>query len=126
MTAEHTVGQLLCNFIAYTFEKKLMDNQIEISLTADKETVSIEFKESLDVSSSYEWCEIIKDIIAIANTDGGVIIIGLNDMGKPVGADVSSLLCLDSADITNKIYKYTGFQFSQFKLQKCEKENHTL
>jgi hypothetical protein len=103
-----------------------MDNQIEISLRADKETESIEFKESLDVSSSHDWCEIIKDIIAIANTDGGVIVIGLNDLGVPVGTDVSSVLGLDPADITNKIYKYTGFQFSQFKIQKCEKEGYIL
>lgn len=103
-----------------------MDSQIEIGLSTDRETASIEFKENLDASSSQDWCEIIKDIIAIANTDGGVIVIGLNDVGVPVGADVSSLFGLDPADITNKINKYTGYQFSQFKLQKCEKESYIL
>ena len=103
-----------------------MGNQIESGLSADKETASIEFKENFDISSSRDWCEIIKDIIAIANTGGGVIVIGLNDAGVPVGTDVNSLSNLDPADITNKINKYTGYQFDQFKLKNCEKENYTL
>ncbi|HTP10997.1 MAG TPA: ATP-binding protein, partial [Anaerolineae bacterium] len=90
------------------------------------ESASIEFKEAFDTSSVQDWCEIIKDIVAIANTDGGVIVFGLKDNGEPIEKDISHLFSLDPADVTNKIHKYTNFQFAQFELHICEKSGHKL
>jgi len=97
-------------------------NQLVISaLSSERETSSIEFKTSFDISSVREWCEIIKDIVAISNSGGGVIVIGLDDHGSPINSDISLLLELDPAQFTDKIHKYTGYQFSQFALMPCEK-----
>jgi hypothetical protein len=96
------------------------------ALAADSETSSIEFKDSFDPKSGQAWCEIIKDLVAIANSGGGAIVFGLDSKGQPTGDDVSDLLNLDPADITNKIYRYTGFQFSDFNIERCEKQNNFL
>jgi hypothetical protein len=103
-----------------------MENIINSALLANSESSIIEFKIGFDIGDLHDWCEIIKDIIAIANTDGGVIIIGLDGSGIPVGMSDVPLLALDPADITNKIYKYTGYQFSEFELTICEKTGQNL
>ncbi len=99
---------------------------IESALLSKSETATTEFKEHFDISSSQEWCEIIKDIIAIANTSGGFIIFGVDESGTPVNHDTSLSLAIDPADVTNKIYKYTGYQFSEFKIATCIKEGCKL
>lgn len=93
-----------------------MDALIKKVLNAKRESKFIEFKESLDVTSSGEWIEIIKDIIAIANSGGGFILIGVDNHGEPNGFNVKPLIEYDSASITDKIYKYTGIQFSEFEV----------
>ena len=99
---------------------------LQVALAADAETASIEFKSSFDPSQSPDWPELVKDIVAMANSGGGAIIIGLDDHGQPSGHDASHLLQLDPADITNKVQKYTGYQFSEFSLHSLSKAGVTL
>ena len=46
---------------------------IEKAKAAKRESKYIEFKVSFDIDSTQDWCEIIKDIVAIANSGGGII-----------------------------------------------------
>ena len=59
--------------------------------------------------SAGHWCEITKDIIAIANSGGGVILFGVDSVGTPTECDLGRLAKVDPSDVTNKILKYTGF-----------------
>lgn len=43
-----------------------MDDLIKRALIASRESKFIEFKEAFDVSSPRDWCELIKDIVALA------------------------------------------------------------
>lgn len=80
-------------------------------LTLDKvkntkrESRYLDFKEKFDITQSQDWCEIIKDIVAIANSGGGFILIGARNDGTPSGWDTSPVLNLDPAQITDKIAK---------------------
>lgn len=103
-----------------------MEKLIEKSITATRESKYIEFKSEFDSSSKQDWCEVIKDIIAISNTGGGVIVFGLDDAGIPTGYDSSTLLSTDPADVTNKISKYTGQQFSEFHFHEKTKGGHQI
>lgn len=93
-----------------------MDKWIQKLSAPYRESKHIEFKESFDVDSTREWCEIIKDIIAMANSGGGLIIFGIKDNGYLVRYNSSKLEKLDPADITNKVQKYTGVEFSNFEI----------
>lgn len=103
-----------------------MDETTDSAITATSESTTVEFKEAFDKSSARDWCEIIKDIVAIANSDGGIIIFGVDNSGVPVGFDIKPLLSLDTATITDKIRKYTGSQFSDFKTVAFTKDKHPL
>ena len=74
------------------------------------ECASVEFKAHFDVK--HEWCELIKDIVALANSGGGQIFVGVNDDASPSGSDVSQLLAVDLADVINKIRGFTDVNFS--------------
>lgn len=93
---------------------------------AKRESKYIEFKEKFDISQAQDWCEIIKDIVAIANSGGGWMLIGVKRDGSPSGWDARPILSLDPALITDKIAKYTEEQFADFDIQEVEKDGHNL
>lgn len=81
------------------------------------ESASADFKSSFDPHSKQEWCELIKDIVAMSNSGGGLIIVGVDDDGNPLeNADIGALLAVDPADVTNRIHSYTDQHFGAFEI----------
>jgi hypothetical protein len=99
---------------------------LDRALKADRESKRIEFKGGFDPGSPAEWCEVIKDVVAIANSGGGILVFGLDNRGKPTGACVDGILHTDPADITNKISKYTGTTDLDFEIRELNKDDHRL
>jgi len=93
---------------------------------AKRESKYIDFKEKFDISQLQDWCEIIKDVVAMANSGGGCIIIGIKNDGTASGWNPAPLLSLDPAKITDKISKYTGEQFDAFDIQELEKNENRV
>lgn len=96
------------------------------ALAANRESRSVEFKRELGLDTPGTWCELLKDIVAIANSGGGVIVIGLDDRGLPTGWDPGVLLAMDPADLTNKFSKYVGEDFDGFELAEASKGRRRL
>jgi hypothetical protein len=94
---------------------------LERAKNAMRESKTLDFKREFDISSAAAWCEIIKDIVAFANSGGGVIVLGVEDDGSNSNTSPTSLLTHDTADITNCISKYTNFQFSEFDIVELER-----
>lgn len=102
-----------------------MKKTLDEVLRAKRESKYVEFKGEFDVGAVGDWCEILKDIVAIANSGGGAIAFGLDNNGQPTGEDVSAVLDLDPARLTDKINKYTGIQFSDFRVEPGRKQGRT-
>jgi hypothetical protein len=96
------------------------------ALTAKRESKHCDFKGACDLAFPGTWCEIVKDIVAMANSGGGVIVIGLDNSGHPTGADVSAVLALDQAVIADQIHKYTGVHFANVEVVGKSKGGHSL
>ncbi|HTA21929.1 MAG TPA: ATP-binding protein [Terriglobales bacterium] len=103
-----------------------MSDLTQRALTAKRESKYIEFKASFDPNSAGEWCEIIRDIVAIANSGGGIIVFGLDSVGSPSDADLSALAQVDPADVGNKISKYTGPVHLEFEIRRLKKQGKSL
>ncbi len=103
-----------------------MNNLIDNALTAERESKRIDFKSKVDLSEPGVWCEFIKDIVAMANSGGGSLVIGCDNKGNPIGSDISSVLSLDPASITDQVYKYTGVQFSKVEIVEKIKQRHRV
>src|SRR4051812_320511 len=85
-----------------------MTMRIEDSIVSAVETDELDFKENFDRQSQRDWCELLKDIVAIGNHGGGAIVIGVSDDGVTVGASEDTLTKLDSAEIGDQIKRHTG------------------
>lgn len=86
--------------------------------TTEGETASLDFKASFDPCSNASWIEFVKDVVAMANSGGGVIVFGVNDDGTPSGVDLSQLNAVDPATIVDKVRKYTGQNYAGATLHK--------
>jgi hypothetical protein len=74
----------------------------------------------LDFKGQFEdttecWCALTKDIIAMANSGGGILVLGANSDGTPSGADCNALLECDLAVISSKVFKWTGYEFAELE-----------
>jgi hypothetical protein len=105
---------------------KGMSGLIQKALVVKRESKHIEFKQEFDTNAPQDWCEVIKDIIAIANSGGGIIVFGLDNVGIPTGASVREIMLIDPADISNKIARYTGAVDLEFEIHKLKKRRHEL
>jgi len=94
---------------------------VEIASTR-RESRQIDFKEKFDPASPADLCEVIKDIVAMANSGGGHILFGVNDDGSLSSWDCSSLTKLDPAEIADKITAYTGQHFAELEVQEVERK----
>lgn len=103
-----------------------MDKLLGKALNAKRESKLIEFKSAFDPNSAQDWCEIIKDIVALANTAGGAIVFGVDNSGLPCGFAPDTILMVDPAKISDKIHKYTSTNYSEMKLVCVEKLGSTL
>ena len=103
-----------------------MPDLVQRALAAKRESKYIEFKESFDPDSPADWCEVIKDIVAIANSGGGIIVFGLDSSGSPTGSSLTALAKVDPADIGNKISRYTGPVHLEFEIRELKKKTKDL
>jgi predicted HTH transcriptional regulator len=99
---------------------------IDRVLRAKRESKHIEFKQCFDITAAADWCEVIKDIAAIANSGGGAIVFGADSKGLPVGVNVSAIAGLDSAHLTDKLHSYTGCHFAAFELAVVKKGKRSV
>jgi hypothetical protein len=102
------------------------DAQLKSALERTNEAGDLDFKSSFDVGSNGDWLALIKDIAAFSNSGGGLIFVGVADNGAPTGIDLSPVIGIDPADLTNKIHKYTGTHFHAFEIVECQKADHNI
>lgn len=91
-----------------------------------RESRRIDFKDSLDIESVGDWCELIKDFVAMANSGGGLMLFGVTDKGSLSGFDSAVLLEYDTAKVVDKLARYTGRQFADFEITEVERDGATL
>jgi len=103
-----------------------MKDHIKRALNAKRESKYVDFKGSLDFGETHTWCEVVKDIVAMANSGGGVILIGLDNKGVPTRFDPTPILELDQAVVIDQIHKYTGVHFDGFSISEQVKSGNRL
>lgn len=97
------------------------DDHLKRARRAKRESKYLDFKEAFDPSSEGEWCELLKDLIAMANSGGGVLVIGVKNNGKPSGGPIQPVLELDLAVIGDKVFKYTGQHFTAVQINEIKR-----
>ncbi|HEY4272034.1 MAG TPA: RNA-binding domain-containing protein [Candidatus Udaeobacter sp.] len=94
---------------------------------AKSESKSVDFKSAFDPDRPADWCELLKDVVAMANSGGGTILIGVADDGESIGGSTAlKILQTDPAKITDKIAKYTGVQFDSFTISPARRSGRKV
>src|SRR5947199_10047428 len=99
--------------------KKVCD--IAKALASQRESKHVELKEKFGHTDAQDLCEVIKDVVAMANSGGGHILFGVKNDGSPSGWDCTLLGDLDPAQLTDKLASYVGEQFSEFDIYEAER-----
>jgi hypothetical protein len=92
------------------------DKRISKALSARRESKNIEFKAEFNPTDAAASIELLKDIVAIANSGGGVIVIGLDNDGEPTGSNVAPVVQHDHARYCDLVHKYTLQHFADFEV----------
>jgi Putative DNA-binding domain len=103
-----------------------MSALVDKALKAKRESKLVDFKSAFDPESTGDWCELVKDVVAMANSGGGAIVIGLDNGGSPSKNNVKPVLDLDHAKFVDKIRKYTGFEFGELEVHEAKKQDDTV
>jgi Putative DNA-binding domain len=93
---------------------------LERAESADRESKYLDFKEQCDPSSDRETIELIKDIVAMANSGGRIIVFGVRNDGRPSGSALGPIRRLEAV-LTDKIFRYTGEDFAEFELRDVQR-----
>jgi len=86
----------------------------------------VAFRASFDPTSDEQWCELVRDLVAMANTDGGALVLGLDDSGGPVGVDPSLVHALDRASVVARVRQQTGYELPELAVRRTEKGTRPL
>lgn len=89
------------------------------------ETAHIDFKSRFDPDAPRDWCEIIKDIVAMHNSEGGVVVFGLDSFGCDAGDAAGLVRPVDPAHVIDKVRKYTGQVLRAFRIEDFERNGKT-
>ncbi len=92
------------------------------ALSAKRRSKYVEFRTHFDIGSGRDWCELLKDLTAMANSGGGVVLIGVQADGQPSNSDVSTVIGMDPVMLADKLHHYTDSPFSDFHIQEVSKD----
>src|SRR5688572_3673080 len=83
-------------------------------ITYARESAKLDYKATYDISVTGDRVEITKDLVAMANTAGGYIVIGVQDDGTASGCDPKMLVGIDEAIVRAQVQAYIGASLELF------------
>ncbi|MBL8963895.1 MAG: putative DNA binding domain-containing protein [Phycisphaeraceae bacterium] len=79
---------------------------LDAAAAAMSECGAVDFKSAFDPAQRSDWCELIKDVVAMANSGGGCIVLGLADDGSRSTWNPTVFTQLDPAQIGDQLRRY--------------------
>jgi hypothetical protein len=96
------------------------------ALRAVRPSKYVGFRRAFDPASDEAWCELVRDLVAMANTEGGALVLGLDRDGSAVGLEPAVFHALDLASVTTRVREHTGYDLPELELRRCEKDGRDL
>lgn len=86
--------------------------KLEKASTAQRESKYVEFRDRFDPADETAWLELVKDVVALANAGGGVVVFGV----RADGASSGNSNVPDRAALVAHVGHHTGEEFHGFEL----------
>jgi predicted HTH transcriptional regulator len=107
-------------------EPDLTSVKVRELVTRGVESAKLDYKRLYDPSDAKSRMQLVRHVIAMANTAGGYIVIGVDDDGTPVGVDPLLIGRLDEATIRTQIAGFTSTSIPLFVNNRISFEDHAL
>jgi predicted HTH transcriptional regulator len=95
-------------------EPELSEQKIEELFGRKQESAKLDYKRAYDPEQRRDVVELTKDVIAMANTAGGYVVIGVGDSGEEIGLSEKAVGKLDEAKIRAQLQAYVGTPMDLF------------
>ncbi len=95
-------------------EALLTAAKVQELIELGRESAKLDYKRSFDLTSTRDAVELTKDAVAMANTAGGYIVLGVEDDGGVVGFNPGRGARLDEATLRKKVGKFIGVGLELF------------
>jgi hypothetical protein len=99
---------------------------IAAALSATRARKDVAFKREFLDQAPGAWLELLRDLAAMANSGGGVIVLGLEVDGTPSRWDPSGFLRTDVAEIGNRFTQHVGEHFDGFDIREATKAGRRI
>jgi hypothetical protein len=84
------------------------DDALAAALSAPRESKGIAFRPGFGEADTGQWLELLRDAAAMANSGGGVIVVGLDRDGKPSEWDPKAFLAAAPTRLADAFAEYAG------------------
>jgi hypothetical protein len=88
-------------------EPELTASKVEELLSRGRESAKLDYKRQLDPSDTAVKVALVKDVLAMSNTAGGYLVVGVSDQGKREGLTRKAAERIDEAVIRAQVAGYT-------------------
>src|SRR5688572_1657008 len=95
-------------------EPALTELKVRELVAFKRESAKLDYKVSLDVSDTKHKVELVKDLMAMANTAGGYIVVGVDNAGNVAGCDATLADRMDESVIRSQLAGYTSARIALF------------
>jgi predicted HTH transcriptional regulator len=95
-------------------EPQLTEQKVAELVTRKRESAKLDYKQEWDPQRRRDVIELIKDLVAMANTAGGYVVIGLGDAGEEVGLQDAQVEILDEATLRAQTQSHLGVALELF------------
>jgi hypothetical protein len=92
------------------------------ALAATRESRRVAFKRHGAPSDGGAWLEVLKDVVALANSGGGVVVVGVDSHGQPNGRSGS----FDARAVIEAVAQYTGDHFTDIDVLETKKDSRPV
>lgn len=94
--------------------------------TLECETANVEFKSGDGTTEPRFWPQIMRSVLAMHNSGGGVIVFGLCSKGQHTATDLAAIRKIDPVQISQQVKKYADRPLPNVVVQDFERNGHRL
>jgi predicted HTH transcriptional regulator len=95
-------------------EPQLTEQKVGELVTRKRESAKLDYKQEWEPQRRRDVVELTKDLVAMANTAGGYVVIGLGDDGEEVGLSDAQVEVLDEAKVRAQVQSFLGIGLELF------------
>jgi|SoiMethySBSTD1v2_1073268.scaffolds.fasta_scaffold465482_1 hypothetical protein len=97
---------------------------LDDALALQGATADVAFRPAFDASDEAGWAELVRDVVALANSGGGIVL--LASRGGAARADAAELPRITATDVDAKVHHYTGSNLAGVRIVRTRRDDRPL